>query len=130
LRDIVAETNCYAMEEDVHGDTCGGPAWRNLTVPELKAFIAASFLMGLKKQPNNKSYLSKEGSFFHCPRISKIFTRDRFQELVRCLHLTNPTNYVREKTLPGYDKMGQVRWVVNSIRDNCRKVWNLGKFSQ
>jgi hypothetical protein len=46
------------------------------------------------------------------------------------LHLTNPTNYVREKTLPGYDKMGQVRWVVNSIRDNCRKVWNLGKFSQ
>jgi hypothetical protein len=93
LKDIVAETNRYAMEEDDHGDTRGGPAWRNLTVPKLKAFIAASFLMDLKKQPNNKSYWSKEGSFFHCPRISKMFTCDRFQELLRCLHLTNPTNY-------------------------------------
>jgi hypothetical protein len=24
--------------------------------------------------------------------------------------------------------MGQVRWVVEKIRDNCKKVWNLGKY--
>jgi hypothetical protein len=60
---------------------------------ELKAFMAIHMYMGMKKQPNYKTYWEKEGSFFHCPVISNIMTRERFVELHRCLHLTNPATY-------------------------------------
>jgi hypothetical protein len=56
LEKIVVETNCYATEVLGDGNTEGGAKWYNLTVPKLKAIIALSFYMGLKKQPNSKTY--------------------------------------------------------------------------
>jgi hypothetical protein len=55
-------------------------------------------------------------------------TRQRFEALTRCLHLTNPAMYVRDKDAPRYDKMDQLRWLINAIRESCKKAWNLGKF--
>jgi hypothetical protein len=40
----------------------------------MQAFFAISMLIGLKKQPNMKIYWQREGLFFHCPVISRIFT--------------------------------------------------------
>jgi hypothetical protein len=83
----------------------------------------------MKKQPNYKTYWEKEGSFFHCPVISNIMTRERFVELRRCLHLTNPATYDHiQKGELGYDKLRQVRWLVNEIRNACTKEWSFGKF--
>jgi hypothetical protein len=78
-------------------------------VAELRAFLATHIYMGMKRQLNIKSYWNKEGSFFHCPIISNIMTRDRFMELRRCLHITNPITYENiEKDEPRYDKLRQV----------------------
>jgi hypothetical protein len=52
-------------------------------------------------------------------------TRDRFMALTTCFHITNPTIYVREKNLPRYDKLGQTRWLIDRIRENCKSVWKL-----
>jgi hypothetical protein len=70
-----------------------GRKWENLTVVGLKAFMAIHMYMGMKKQPNYKSYWEREGGFFHCPIISNIINSERFRELCRCLHLTNPATY-------------------------------------
>jgi hypothetical protein len=94
----------------------------------LKAFFAISVLMGLKRQPNKKTYWEREGGFFHCPAISRIFSHDRFQQITKCLHITNPNSYVATRGEPGYDKMGQVRWLVDDIRRACMREWNLGKY--
>jgi hypothetical protein len=51
----------------------------------------------------------KEGLVFHCPTISKIMSQDRFMTLTKCFHIINPTTYVREKSLPEYDKLEQTR---------------------
>jgi hypothetical protein len=32
-----------------------------------------------------------------------------------------------DSTSPQYDKMDQCHWLINSIRDACRKVWNVAK---
>jgi len=48
--------------------------------------------------------------------------------LTRCLHITNPAAYVSERNSPGYDKMGQVRWLVTDIRGAFRRAWKLDKF--
>jgi hypothetical protein len=130
LQKIVTETNRYAIEPlDVHGNTRGGPKWVNFTIPELRAFLAIYMYMGMKRQPNYKSYWEKAGTLFHCPIIANIMTRARFIELRRCLHITNPSTYEHiPKGNPGYDKVRQVRWLVDEIRSACMREWSLGKF--
>jgi hypothetical protein len=76
-----------------------------------------------------KNYWQKMGSFLHCPFISKMFTRDHFYALRRCLHITNPASYNNvERGTVGFDKLWQVRWLVEAIRENYKKVWALGKY--
>jgi hypothetical protein len=104
LRDIVIETNRYATEDLGDGKTYGGVDWEPLTVPGLKAFIVVLLYMGMKHQPNCKSYWQKEGSVFHCLVISNIMTGQRFEALTECLYFTNPGRYVRDKDAPLYDK--------------------------
>jgi hypothetical protein len=128
LRRIVTETNRYATTVGPDGNTPGGPTWRLFTVAGLKAFYAISIFMGLKKQPNVKTYWQRKGSFFHCPMISQIFTQDRHQQITKCLHITNLASYVANREEPGYDKMGQVRWLVDKIREACMREWTLGKY--
>jgi hypothetical protein len=73
LRKIVTETNRYATHPmDAQGNCMGGPKWKNLTIARLKAFLAIHMYMGMKRQPNMKSYWEREGSFFHCPTTSNI----------------------------------------------------------
>ena len=122
---IVDETNRYANAPiDDHGHTKGGPNWENLTIPGLKAFIAIALYMGLKIQPNDKMYWMQD-SLFHCAKISSVFSRTRFQDLRRCLHVTNVGNIDRRD--PFYDKIGQTRWLVEQTCDHCKMAWCLGK---
>jgi hypothetical protein len=99
---IVRETNRYAMERDANGNTCRGTSWVEFTVAELKAFIACTMLIGLKRQLNRKTYWNKRGLFYQCPVILHIFTRERFQALTNCLHLTPPDAYVQDRNAHGY----------------------------
>jgi hypothetical protein len=116
------------MERENEGTTRGGAQWEEFTVPEFKAYVAIWLYMGMRRQPNIKSYWMKEGSIFHCPSVSNVMIQKRFMALNKCLHITNPAEYVRDKELPGYDKLGQVRWLVNVIWDSCKRVWKLGKY--
>lgn len=91
------------MERDANGNTCRGTSWVEFTVAELKAFIACTMLIGLKRQPNRKTYWNKRGLFYHC--------------LV-----------VQDRNAPGYDKMGQLRWLLDHLRGAFKREWTLGKF--
>ena len=112
---IVDEMNHYMKTEDANGRQPNRPNWRNLSIQGLKAFFALSFYMVLKRQPNKKSYWAHRGSFFHYVVISQIFTRDHFQSITSCFHITNHANYVKTRKEPRYDKMGQVCWLVDEI---------------
>jgi hypothetical protein len=73
LREIVNETNWYATSRTSDGELPRSASWELFKIAELKAWLAIWLYMGMKKQPNMKSYL-KEGSVFHCPIISKIMS--------------------------------------------------------
>jgi hypothetical protein len=95
----------------------------------LKAFLAIHMYMGMKRQPNYKSYWEKEGSLFHCPIISNIMSRAQFAQLCRCLNITNLASYEHiQKGEIGYDKLRQARWFVDAIQNACKWEWSLGKF--
>ena len=130
MRKIETKSNCYAESNvDDLRNTMGGPSWKPLIVVELRAFIAIYLYTGLKKQPNIKTYWEKSSSIFHYSIISNIMTRGQFFQLRRCLHITNPASYEgNEREDPRYDKMRQVRWLVNEIREVCMREWVLGGF--
>ena len=85
------------------GSTFGGCNWEPITLLELMVFI---LYMGMKHQPNLKSYWYRRGSIFHCEKISNLMTRARFMLLTRYLHVTNLAAYERDRNRLGYDKMG------------------------
>ena len=105
-----------------------GELWVGHKISKLKAFFAIHLYMGMKAQPNLKSYWQKVGSIFHCQIILDIMSRDYFMQLRRCFHVTNPQTYAhigREDV--EYNKMRQTRWLINHIRNAFRIQWNLGK---
>jgi hypothetical protein len=53
-------------------------------------------------------------------------TRHRFMALTKCFYIINPATYVREKGLLRYDKLGQTRWLIDRIWENCKRIWKLG----
>jgi hypothetical protein len=130
LRSIVEETNWYATHEvDDNKKSRGRETWETLIILGLKAFLRVSILMGMKKQPNLKTYWQRVGSFFHCPLILQSFTRERFMVHGKCLHITDPTSYANvDCKNVGFDKIRQVRWSVDKIRNACKVVQSLGKY--
>jgi hypothetical protein len=52
---------------------------------------------------------------------------DHFMALNKYFLGTNTTTYVREKDLLEYDKLKQTRWLIDSICENCKRIWKLGK---
>jgi hypothetical protein len=81
LRRIVRETYRYASEVISEKDmsTRGDLDWSPLGVMEFWAYIAIFLLMGLKKLPSRRMYWSREEPLYHCPLISQLMTRDRFE---------------------------------------------------
>jgi hypothetical protein len=106
LRDIVNETNRYVTLCNRDGVIPRGTDWELFTIAEFKAWLAIWLYMGMKRQPNMKSYWMKEGSVFYCSIISKVMSRNRFNALIRCFYTTNPATYASEKGLSGYNKLG------------------------
>ena len=126
LQSICIETNCYArVVED--GRSKGGHDWYDMDKKELRAFMAVSLYMGMKKQLNVKSYWAKSKKLFYCLVIANLLSQRCFLALQKYLHLTNTSDSCIDTTSLQCDKMDQCRWPINSIQDACRKVWNVAK---
>ena len=56
-------------------------------------------------------------------------TLEQFESIKHCLHITDLAVY---DAIPcgtrGFDKICQVRWLVEEVRDSCKAVWSLGKY--
>ena len=121
MHQVVEETNRYAEAPfDDLGNIHREPHWKNFTIVWLKAFIACAMYMELKKQPNYKTYW-QWSSLFHCLVIGNIFTKTRFMQLQRCLHLINSTLYdhIGWDDLMS-DKFCQTWWLVHAIQSQCK----------
>jgi hypothetical protein len=127
LRRICAKTNRYAQEDD-GGKPKGGDDWYDVDEGELRAFMGVRLWMGMRKQPNIKTFWARDDDVFHCPRISGLFTRKRFETLSKCLHLTNMDDGMLDRNSLGFDKVAQCRWLIDVIRGACKSIWQLGAY--
>jgi hypothetical protein len=127
LNRICVETNRYA-QEDEGGKPKGGHDWYDVREGELRAFMGVRLWMGMRKQPNIKTFWIGDDDLFYCPKISGLFTRKRFETLSKCLHLTNMEDGMSDRSSPNYDKVGQCRWLIDVIQRACKSAWQLGAY--
>ncbi|PNF32253.1 hypothetical protein B7P43_G17701 [Cryptotermes secundus] len=75
--------------------------WTDVTVTELKGFIACLLNMGIKRQPTISSYWSVSPSLNN-PWFRSMFSRNRFQLILKFFHLVDNKNLAGPGQ-PGYD---------------------------
>lgn len=126
---FVDQTNLYATQANKFRNNRlnGGPRWYPTDRIELRAWIGLTILMGLKGTPSVRDYWSRD-SFFRCPLMRSVMSRDRFEAIKRCLHCVDNSTRPNEKSDPGYDKIGLVRWVVEGFVQKAKELWHPEKY--
>jgi hypothetical protein len=55
-------------------------------------------------------------------------SRERFDHLLKLIHVTNNKNFVMDKSSPDYDPIGKIRWLLENLVKNYRAHFNPGEF--
>ena len=106
---ITIETNRYAQQFLASHDLQPNSRfheWYDVTIPEMKAFMALHLSMGLVEKHDLADYWSEFGPTF-TPGFGKIMSRNRFQIILSFLHFNNNENYI-ERGQPGHDRLFKV----------------------
>ena len=122
LEDVVKQSNMYAqevMEPEKFS------AWIHITLQEFKAYIGFCILMGLVRLPEISDYW-KTDPYFHYAPIADRISRRRFMEITRYLHFAN-NDGLMQRGEPGYDRLGKVRPVINSISQTLTSCYNIAR---
>lgn len=84
-------------------------------------------MMGAKWNPNLESYWASFTPFLHCLIINPKMTRNRFELITRCLHVTNPATVETNGDNLNYEKMRKIKWLVDELRGKSQISFNLEK---
>ncbi|CAG2239267.1 UBP15 [Mytilus edulis] len=118
LQQIIEKTDSYAkMQKDLNPDLHKS-AWSCPSLPEMKAFIGLTFLMGIDVKPDLKSYWSKD--CLETPYFATVLARDRFMQIMRYLHFTDPHQRVPQRGEPNYDSTYKVRYFMDALNQQMR----------
>lgn len=79
--------------------------------------------MGLKSSPSIRDYWKRD-SFWQCGLIPNVFTQDRFESLLRCLHCVNNFKECIDKMDPRYDKIYKVQWMLQHFVKVSNELYN------
>ena len=128
LARIVLETNRYARElKGGTGDsrTRGGLKWHDVCVAELRAWLGICILMGVKRLPCVRHYWMRSEGFIYCSLISSVMTLARWEDILRCLHLVNNEELVRDVASRHFDRIAKTRWVIDMFVTVSKEIYNL-----
>ena len=107
IHSFCLETNRYANQNGVAG-------FQAVELEEMMAFIAMNIAMGIVNTSDVKDFWSTDPILSH-PWFPSVMSRDRFLQIVYCLHLNNNQND------PGNDKLFKVRPLLDHIVRQCKK---------
>jgi hypothetical protein len=79
--------------------------------------------MGLKKLPCTRLYWACNEPLFHCLVISQTKTRDRYEQITRCLHVANAKDSEKDRGSSSYDKLHKLWWMLDEVRDKFKSMW-------
>ena len=89
-----------------------------VSVPELKEFLAILFYLGIKRLPNETMHWYPQNSKFFSQWFSSIMSYKRFRQIKRCLSIAMPTAEENEK-----DKLAKVRSLITHTTEASNKYY-------
>jgi hypothetical protein len=121
LNDFVKETNDYAsnhFSQPSTSSTSYTSGWTNISMAELKGFLACIINMGITKRPTIESYwFTKKSQYL--PWFHEMFSRNRFQLILKFFHIANTKNHPRPGT-PGYDPCANIQPLIDNTNNLFR----------
>lgn len=127
---LVTETNRYAQQQIQ--EPIPSHSRMNDWVPtdrtEMRAFLGVMLAMGLIKKPTIESYWNKQGNNFlsHSPGFSEVFSRNRFQNILRFLHCNDNTQ-AAPRGSPNYDAGFKIRPIFDILNHTFHTKYNLAR---
>ena len=88
--------------------------WNDVTIDEVKAYIAINIIMGINCLPTLDSYWSTHPAL-GCDWISSTMSKNRYMAINRFLHL-NDNAFAAPRNHPGYDPLHKVRPMIDMLR--------------
>ena len=114
LTEIVAETNRYAAECITKKPD---PSWRPTETKEFQAFLGLHLILSVVPMPSHKLAWTKN-CFFRHPSFGEIMTRERFEKLLKYMHVHDARQNPARGT-PGHDRLCLVRSVIDTVNNGC-----------
>jgi len=93
------------------------PSWEEVTIGELKAWIGCLIAMGMDKKPTLQMYWD---STWKLPIVADRFTRDRFLQIKKYLHLADNTA-IAEQQASSPDRLAKIRPLIEALLENFQK---------
>eukprot|EP00795_Rhopilema_esculentum_P007360 gene7360-13095_t len=119
FKNIAEQTNLYQVQL-----TTLKPSpmkWTATTAEEIMPFIGVNIAMGIANLPEMDDYWSK-GSLFYMPWFAGIFTRNRFKQLLRYLHLVDNSKDLPWND-PNRDRLFKLVNIVPSLNKSFQEMY-------
>lgn len=105
-------------------------AWIDITVPELKCFLAICVYMGMNRKANRREYWdTRHGDM----RVSGAMSRDRIEAIMAHLHVSDhehePKPMVGGVKNPDWTPLCKVDWLLKHLAAKFQRAYELGEWS-
>uniref|UniRef100_A0A9J7ZVJ6 PiggyBac transposable element derived 4 n=1 Tax=Cyprinus carpio carpio TaxID=630221 RepID=A0A9J7ZVJ6_CYPCA len=118
LRTILSNSNAYgAMRQEGTKKP-----WEDISIKDLKSFIALVIYMGLLKCFKLTDYWRKS-QIYNLPYPSQIMSGRKFMTISKALHLSDPkvdAENDKKRGTPEYDRLCKIKPLYQDMRDACR----------
>ena len=65
-----------------------------------------------------RDFWSFKTESLYCDEVASALSRNRFQYILKCLHIARKSTFVHDKKDPGYDPIAQVQWLLDRLKTN------------
>ncbi|CAF1534693.1 unnamed protein product [Adineta ricciae] len=115
---IVAETNRYQSQNPV-GERLNMARWSDTSLSEMYSFLATMMLTGILPKNRIRDYWSTD-RLSSTPIFMQIFTRNRFQDLLRFLYFSN-------NDLVDADRLVKIKPIIMALKSKFSSSVNPGQ---
>nr|XP_002667755.4 piggyBac transposable element-derived protein 4-like [Danio rerio] len=125
LQTIMQHSNAYATKQRQGTDK----SWKNISVEDLKSYLALVIFMGLLKVCALTDYW-RRSDVYSVPLPTRIMSCRKFLNIANALHLSDPVDDEANEGRKGtaaYDRLGKIKPLYDNIRDACRAFYHPGQ---
>ena len=121
FNDLARQTNIYAAQtlNTPWESSSHQKPWYDVDPNELKNFFALVLVMGLSLKPRFVDFWSTK-AYFHCPFFGESMPRDRFEKILRFLHVVDNRN--PNSSFSPQDPLWKLRPFVDMISSQFKAI--------